>query len=52
MKKWNNSGFFNLRPNLQQSRKHYNQVRPHGALSYRQPAPASIVPMDQIVPMS
>ena len=32
---------------IEQWRVHYNTVRPHSALGYRPPAPASIVPMDR-----
>ena len=36
---------------IEQWRKRYNTVRPHGALGYRPPAPESIVPMDQLPTM-
>jgi putative transposase len=32
---------------IERWRKHYNTVRPHSALGYRPPAPATIVPGDQ-----
>ena len=32
---------------IEQWRKHYNTIRPHGALGYRPPAPETIIPMDQ-----
>ena len=32
---------------IEQWRRHYNTVRPHSALGWRPPAPATIVPMDQ-----
>ena len=32
---------------IEQWRKHYNTIRPHGALGYHPPAPETIVQMDQ-----
>ena len=32
---------------IEQWRKHYNTVRPHSALGYRQPAPEVVVPLDR-----
>jgi putative transposase len=32
---------------IEQWRRHYNTKRPHSALGYRQPAPESIIPMEE-----
>jgi len=36
---------------IEKWRKHYNTMRPHSALGYRPPAPETIVPVDDNIPM-
>jgi transposase InsO family protein len=37
---------------IEQWRKHYNTIRPHSALGYRPPAPETIVPLQEKLPMN